>query len=389
MKEEFTGPLTPSADELPAVIALANRVFRVQRPGDMAAEYPVLFNGEHLEHLRVMKKGDQVVSLVGMVLDDTSLLGCDVRVASIGSVCTDPDCRGHGLAGRLMDDAIERAKAAGASLMLISGNRTLYARRGAFGEGRFWRYEIPVSSLPEPTGRLEVLPVAADDCGEALRLFEAEPIRFRRTPQRYAVQIACGYVQDRPGRTYVVRANGEPLAAFSVCKLGPPKDAEGTWGMLIVEAAGSRSVLLEAVRSAAQELHVESVEIDAYVTDLAMRDACARVGAAGKIIGFHGTFKLLDAARLWTSFLPLISERIGIEFCEQIKLTAEADELKVHTLTFELAGQSVKIEGAREILAALFGSPQLDALAPLTGRLADLLRKALPLPLPLYGMSYI
>ena len=147
--------------------------------------------------------------------------------------------------------------------------------------------------------------------------------------------------------------------------------------------------MLPATFLIADELGADAVEIDAYVTDAALGDACAAIGVGPKLVGFRGTVKLLDVARLWRDFAPLLCERIGGETYRRSAVRSEADDLKINTLTFELDGESVAVEGAREVLAALFGSPRLDPPGVAHGRAADVLRRALPLPLPLYGMNYV
>jgi len=388
MPEEFTGPSTPTREKLQAVIDLANRVFRTKRPGDMGAEFPLLFGPDRLQCLRVFEKDGRPVSLVATVINDTVLLGCSVRVACIGSVCTDPDCRGRGLAGRLMDDAVERARAAGAALMLISGRRTLYTRRGSHGEGRFDRYELVPEQLPETT-ELTVTELPPQACRGALRMHEAEPIRFRRTEAQYAAQIACGFVQDAPGKTYAVRRGDRLVAVFSVRRLGPPTDDASESGVLVAEKAGSRTAVLEALRPIAEQWGAERIKIDAYPTDAVLREACGRIGASAETASFYGTFKLLDAARAWRDYGPLLAERLGPELYGQISIEAESDPLKIHTVTFQRGAQLVELRGAREILAALFGSKEIDPLAEAEGELADALRQALPLPVPMYGLNYV
>src|SRR6266542_3139602 len=93
-------------DELFELVDLMNRVFRGGRPGDMGEEYPLVFEAENSEHLRVARaEGGKLVSHVGICIRDSSLLGAPVRVASIGAVGTDPEHRGKGLASALMADA--------------------------------------------------------------------------------------------------------------------------------------------------------------------------------------------------------------------------------------------------------------------------------------------
>src|SRR5262245_42023054 len=99
----YSDPRPCRREELPALARLTNRVFRPSG-GDMAAEYPLVFQEENREQLRVIDRDGELVSHVGICLREALILGIPLRVASIGAVCTDPTCRGAGLASRLMED---------------------------------------------------------------------------------------------------------------------------------------------------------------------------------------------------------------------------------------------------------------------------------------------
>ncbi len=383
--EGYVGPKTVEPHHLQDVVALSESVFRGVR--NMREKYPLVYHAGRLEQLRIFECGGRPVSLVATVLNEAVLLGCSVRVAAVGSVCTDQAHRGQGLAGRLVDDAVARAKAAGAAVMLISGGRTLYTRRGAARCGRFHRYDIPRDSLPQPDGSVSLDEITRQNAGTALRLYDAEPIRFRRSEEDYAEQIACGWTMNRPGFNYLLRRGKTPVAVIclnrSALSRQDPTEILGLW-----EMAGPRRAILGALREVLDRFGLQTVIVHAYESDRAMLDACAEIGIRPELEPCVGTVKLLDAARLWSDFAPLIGERIGPQTYARIRVCAEADELKIHTLVFERDRERLSFEGADEIAAALFGSRELQALATHAGPLAEILRRALPLPLPMYGLNY-
>ena len=67
------GPCRP--EDLGELVGLANRIFRAGRAGDMGAEYPLVFEGQNVENLRVARLGDRLVSHVGICVRDATLLG--------------------------------------------------------------------------------------------------------------------------------------------------------------------------------------------------------------------------------------------------------------------------------------------------------------------------
>ncbi len=385
---EFSGPIQPTPGDLPKVIAFSNKVFRTDRPGDMSKEYPQLFGDNYTDNLRIIEFEREPVSLVGMILDDTNVCGCPLRVASIGSVCSDPAHRGKGLAGNLMDDAVARATDAGASVMLISGTQPIYTMRGAWPEGKFCKYHMTVNDLPACETGLTVAKLQPENYKQALAMFEHEPIRFLRTAGEYALQVANGFSQDRPAGTYLVSRGERAVAVVSASMFDLAGEDEKPV-LKITEFAGARTAVAAALGEIAKLWPTDRVDVVAYEADIAMAEALAPIKAEIETAGFHGTIKILSAERMWQDFAALISERIGPEIFEQITVSSESDDLKIHTLTFERDGESVTIEGDRQIVAALIGSTNIDPLVGLTGKLAELLKAALPLQVPLYGMSYV
>lgn len=386
--DEYDGPRAARADELDSVIAHANRVFRRGRQGgDMGREFPTLFCPDRLEQLRIFARDGQCVSLIGAVVSDVVLLGCSLKVVCIGAVSTDEAHRGHGLAGRALDDAVRFAVGRGASIMLISGRRSLYVRRGAHSVGRRCVYRIAADRLPPTDGELEVSEVTAETAAAALRLFEAEPIRFRRDEREYVCLLACGAVMNRPGRTWLAGAADEPLAVLSA---NPPRDEpDESKALHVRECAGDRATVAAAAAKLARERNAAGVEIDAYTTDIALRRIGRDLGGECETASMSCTLKLLDAERLWADFAPLLAERLGQAAAAEVRVSPEADELQIHTLTFERGGEQFEVRGAHEVTAALFGADELDPLAAAPGPLGETLRRALPLPLPMYGLNYI
>jgi hypothetical protein len=288
-----------------------------------------------------------------------------------------------------MDDAVRCACKQGAAIMPISGGRSLYTRRGAYSVGAFARYTFAADCVPAMDG-LSLDPVTADRvavAGEALRLFEGESIRYHRDIEDYRTQLGSRNLVNRPGETFLVRRGGRPSAVLSVnLPLCVPQQKD----LLIVqELAGSRPDVLAAAGALAARSHAASVQVEAYVEDLTMASLAAEAGAKKRATAFPGTVKILDVATLWQDFWPLLAERIGPATARSIDVSFQADELAVQSVEFRRGSDSVKIDGAKEVLSAIFDPPDTSPLAAAQGPLGELLRQALPLPLPMYGLNYV
>jgi hypothetical protein len=273
--------------------------------------------------------------------------------------------------------------------MLISGGRSLYTRRGAYSIGTFARYTFAADVI-SAGGGLSVEPVAAENAPlakEALRLFECEAIRYRRDIGDYRTQLASRNLVNRPGETFLVRRGGQATAVLSVNLPGcTPKQKDE---MIVQEFAGSRPDVLAAARSLAGRSPAASVQVEAYVEDLTLVSLAAEAGAKRELHAFPGTVKILDVAALWEDYWPLLAERLTPAVASSIEVSFQADDLAVQSVEFRRGGECVKIDGAKESLCAFFDPSEASPLAAAQGELGGLLRQALPLPLPMYGLNYV
>ncbi|MCE5229238.1 GNAT family N-acetyltransferase [bacterium] len=380
-------PRTPGGEEYDDVTALCNRVFRPDGWADMRAQYPLVLRRDNIEQLRILSENGKPVSLVCMVEGNAALLGCAVRIALIGLVCTGQECQGRGLAGVLMDDAVERATAMGYGMMLISGGRTLYTRRGSHYVGDFVKYEADPARLPCADG-LTISQMTPERAGDAWPLLEAEPIRFRRTPEDYAKLLATDWVVGYPGSTWLVERTGRAVAVFSI-NHKRLTDSSKIEAFGVREMGGSRQAALAAVGELARRFGTKQVEWDGCGRDAALADAFAAIGVKPDRAAHYGTVKLLSVERLMNEFKPLLCERLGEKTAAALTITSQIDGGTVRRVAFELGNERLMVEGEVEVLAALFGAPEIDPLAAAPEKLGKVLRLALPLPLPLYGLNYV
>ncbi len=72
------------AEEMEGIVALTSAVFRPT----LVAEYPHFFTRENASNLRVVVENGKVVSHIGTLRRDASILGCTVRNAALGGVAT-------------------------------------------------------------------------------------------------------------------------------------------------------------------------------------------------------------------------------------------------------------------------------------------------------------
>lgn len=296
------GPRGIRPDELPAVVALADDVFAPERR-DMGPAFPTLFRVENADWLCTMWDGGRPVSLVGVWRGEVETFGRRLPVAHVGAVCTRPEYRGRGLAGRVLQEALLRLQRHGTAVVFISGGRRLYTRLGArpFGELRLLEVEGSAARRLGPADCACHQPAVATDgiLGELAALHAAEPVRHVRDAADWrALLPAKGYVPPRDGGVGVVRRGGRAVAyVLWNASLRGPSPAEPP-PLSVEEYAGDRQAVWAGVAFALDATGRTRARLHAQVWDAPVLDAARRAGAAPVPRCHQGTARVLDADAL-------------------------------------------------------------------------------------------
>lgn len=128
--------------ELTEATLLAEEIFCESGERYMEYSFPAIFSPGVSQSYAAFNDQGKLVSFIGMVPLIIRSGNALLYAYSIGSVCTDPAYRGQGLAGQLFTLCQQHAKEAGASLMFISGDRSLYTRAGCAAFGKSSKYMI-------------------------------------------------------------------------------------------------------------------------------------------------------------------------------------------------------------------------------------------------------
>jgi predicted N-acetyltransferase YhbS len=363
--------------ELDDLTELANRVFRGGHPGDMGEEYPLLFDRENLKNLRVARSDGKLVAHVGICIRDANILGARLRVASIGSVGTDPDHRGHGLASQLMDDARRRSLEEGVSLMLISGSRGLYHRLGYVQVGCFHIYTVPAG---ETDPDFSITEFEDDDLPALVGLHQAEPVRFFRPEEDWRRVLAIKMLMNQLADLLVVRHRGA-VAAYAGVQRAASAPA-GPQPARIREIAGSRSALAAVLPGIAQRYGLATAELITWPSDVEWRTQAALRGWTCTARAFPGTLGIIDPERFLQAIRPLLAERTG---------TALRVEPCGDGARLEVDGASLTLETMGQLTALVFGgeTEEARALPEIPSALRAGIAAAFPLPLLWYGYNYV
>ncbi len=183
----------------------------------MGIEFPLFLAADNAMNCWVMAEGDTLVAHCGVIFKTLVLGAARVRVGLVGAVCTLPAYAGKGLGTALFDAVIMHARRCGAGVLLISGGRGLYQRRGARFAGRFRHHIIPCEYWRRWKARdLVWLPYASSDAPRLLALYETEQPHFVRTAQT----LDCSALARPCGRTTMVAWRDNVIVAYCVYTRG-------------------------------------------------------------------------------------------------------------------------------------------------------------------------
>lgn len=238
---------TASLSERAQAVALADGEF-IQargRSGSLADRYPLAFDlASGNEIWGVFGLDRELISMTARRRVDWRFDGCDRAGSMIGLVCTHPNWRRRGLAGRILEHLVAAARADGdAFAVLWSGQGEFYQQRG-------W-----IAGDPGLLGTLEAAPATGshhpsppDTAGIAaaqLIRTAVEPSLVRRTATAWrGCPIPCKSIDlyvEQDGYALVGRADGGLTILFEM--LGDPASFETLWDLGV---CGAREIYVNS-----------------------------------------------------------------------------------------------------------------------------------------------
>ncbi|MDD9949149.1 MAG: GNAT family N-acetyltransferase [candidate division Zixibacteria bacterium] len=380
------GPRGLKAQEFDSLCTLVNTVFRGDGVGSMEKQYPLLFAPDNYDELFVMVDEGVVVSHVGALSRDISVLGCRMSTMSIGAVATYESHRGQGLATQLMEAAIRKAVEQDAVLMPISGGRGLYTRLGARRIGQYALFSVPRDTLPTgdgaAAGETEIRRAEAEDLHEMTRLYAEEPSRYVRSTADLRMAVDAAWICDRDGETVVILEDGRLVAYAGIQKRRPDREDEARRARL-AEIAGSRSALLRSLPCLYDRYDVDYLEIVTTASDIELASLLRPHGVTAAPQGFSGTVLVLQPERLLQVFEDYITDVLGTDV---LTWYASAD-----SVVFRCGGKDHAV-ATSDLGALVFGvvPPDPDPIETVpSGLLKTALARVFPVQLPWYGFNFV
>jgi len=369
------GPRRVRPEEIEELGDLLCRVFGFHEYYDKVKFTRNLRRPVHLRGARVIAEDGKLVSHALMIVDELSIHGCRVRAASIGGVCTDPDYRGRGCAGKVLEQSVADAVTARARVMIVSGDRSLYRRNHCVRTGDLLAATVCRDSLWPAGAGLSVRRVTADDWGALSPLQAAEPVRFVRSADFFS---QCCYWWDCAlPEIWLVASGSKPLGYLL---LVPPWRAEHRKTRTVGEYAGSRAAIVDAL-----PLIFEGTDLDEIRCEVLGQDGELAYLLAGRSLALApdtlpGTHRVLNLPGLMRDIRPYLAARLPRSVMRRLTCEQEGEACRL-----SLGSDQVEMDlsqAARLVLGGR-GVPRVG------GDLGENLGRVFPIPFPMPGCNFI
>lgn len=331
----------------------------------------------HLRGAMVIIENGRPVSHILTIVDDVSIHGCRSKAASLGGVCTHPSYRQRGFASKVLKASLARVTAAGARILMVSGDRSLYRRNHCLPAGQTWEAKITRQSLgPAPAGqRLSVRRTGADEWGRLSPLHAAESVRFIRSVEFFS--RCCFWWDCSAPETWVVESSGETLAYLSLVPDWRERERPVRWSF---EYAGARAAIVNALPLVFAQAGLEEVRFRALGQDLELTYLLRERGLSLEMITAPGTHRLLNLPGLMRDLRPYLAALLPRKVVRQLTFRQQGE-----MCSFSLGEQRVEMDLSQAVKLALGGPDRRQVEGPLGEALAAIF----PIPFPLPGFNYV
>lgn len=364
-------------DEWDSFVAMMDSVFR---PG-IVERFPHIYNRENARNLLVVVASGEVVAQIGTIRRDASILGCRVRVASLGGVGTYEAHRGKGYATSLFDETVRRCRAEGVDYILVSGYRKIYHRYGCRYVGADLAYRAMAEQADDFIEEgLELVEVSEAELPDMAAVYRREPVRWMRLQEDFDSALQ-GYVMNRPSHFLKIEEKGHVRGYLMVQKV----DDQNEGRVSIQEFAGDRRSVVGALGKLIRDYDLKAVGIHVMGYDTLLQDLLSEKGLTGKPANVSGTVCLVHFEQLMERMRPYFAERIGEVAAKGLVFREDGDE---HHFIF--GGDRLIAEDRGRAAQVIFGTLDgaEDELLSQSGKAGEVLREIFPLPGLWYGPNY-
>jgi predicted acetyltransferase len=366
------GPRQCKTEELQGVIELINNTFRTVaglRP-TMGDEFPLLLSENNLENMRIIVEDGKPVANLNYYETNIFIQGIPIRAASIGAVCTDKDYMKRGYSSLLLDDSERSMVEAGVDVLLVSGGRSLYTRRGCCHVENSFTFEVfPEGNKCE---EFELMIYKDELLNEMLKLYSNEATRFYRSNCEF-VHLLKGATTPWGNftyQTYLACDNAEFLA-YAVVRTVNNEEKHGE----LVECAGDRKIVLEMLKEIAKDNGLKHIVVQLPNND-SMYLLAKSKGLRINHINTQGTIKIMNFKALMNKLNMYFKQFVKDEIVNNLSY-----EVVGGTFDISLGNEKLQITDMQGLIELIFlGTLSNDVNAGAIPMLTDFINAVFPIP---------
>lgn len=298
-------------EEMKMAVRLSDDTFRDAEQTSMGTAFPFIFSdaAAHLSYGAFEPDGT-LAAFMGLVPWTVRIGAAELSVLSLGSVCTAPSARGQGYASRMLQQVYTFARDAGASLLLVSGDRSLYTRSGCASFGRLLRYRVKDAQAAAlldgaRTGQGSVREARPDDLFALQAVLASRPVRYRLGVNELGALLkaeAFASILKLSQRVLVYESDGRLTGAVVI---GVSKKADGFGTVL--EHAGDPPALAALLGEAMTRFGLAALDVPVPWHERALQTMLDGIPAETE--NHPGTMRIADGAALIEQLRPWLSER--------------------------------------------------------------------------------
>ncbi len=285
-------------------LKLFGPVLRPQNPSQLAQEFPLVFSPGSKGEVRVLFEGEQALSGAAFLVREAILHPeGKLSIGAIGSVSTDPNYRGRGLASEVLLQCEKDLADAGCSLALLwAPSPKLYQNNGYIEIGMEIDFFVSAESIvhqPNLPGVVLPLDVSADleSCWE---LYQSHSARVNRTREEFSQLLTA------PGMELFIHKRIGKIQAYGA--VGKGADFKETMHEWAGDPQGVLAIVQHYLRQNAREgmglvCSGASKEFIQYFTEKNYE----------ALPGFLGMIKLLNIEKLLEDLSPVLKTKFHLK----------------------------------------------------------------------------
>lgn len=365
---------------LAEAIQLADATFRDAEQFSMADAFPFMYFKAMQGQSYAAFADGKMVSFLGLVPAVIRVGPARLNIFSLGSVCTDPDYRGRGIASAIMEKVLKHVDQSGASLLLVTGTRSLYTRVNCHLFGEVTRFTLDADSANDmlkksPSADVLVRELKATDWLKLTEVAASRVARYEQSVWDLASLVnAEAYASciKLHHKVLVAERDGE-IKGFLV--VGVPYQRGKKRQPMAFEWAGQADIVTLLLADAVKRYELEQLEVPVpWHEQSLLRCLCSLSARKEKNLG---TVHIVQPERFISQLRPYLKEK-NHELTDHMNIRS----LVNGQIELNVDGKRHELESDKFVSLVFDPQPDLETNAPL--------QSLFPIPFPYTGgLNYV